>query len=207
MVHDEPRSWRNVRIPRPFGFVRVAGGASARQSSVNVCRHVDDVVDRLLRGEWRIRPRHLKELRHHETKHQNQQSPLENFFHGRFPRALLERLPTLPIITPERPLKQSDILDRNDSPLTNSARHAPGLYCQGCARSIPLRGVPPLPPCFAHQYQNKGVKTVDLGINIKTKDLAQMKRMAMQVVCFETLTPTSKIVQFLSLCRRRGSHF
>jgi len=78
-------------------------------------------------------------------------------------------------------------------------RDVPGLYH--------YEGGTPLPPCFAHQYQNKGVKSVDLGINIKTKDLARMKCMAMQVVCFETLTPTSKIAQFLSLCRRRESHF
>jgi hypothetical protein len=32
--------------------------------------------------------------------------------------------------------------------------------------------LPPLPPCFCYEYQNKGVRSVDLVMNIKTKDLA-----------------------------------
>jgi hypothetical protein len=33
----------------------------------------------------------------------------------------------------------------------------------------------PPPPCYAHQCQNKGVRSVHRRINIKTKDLARMK--------------------------------
>jgi hypothetical protein len=32
------------------------------------------------------------------------------------------------------------------------------------------------PPCFAHQCQNKGVRSVDLGMNIKTKDLPPIEK-------------------------------
>src|SRR6266481_5572025 len=33
-------------------------------------------------------------------------------------------------------------------PLTNSVRNDPGLFCQGCARSVPSRCTPPTPMFF-----------------------------------------------------------
>jgi hypothetical protein len=60
------------------------------------------------------------------------------------------------------------------------AQFADRKKCQACPQSVlsgmrpvyTYRGVPP-PPCYAHEYQNKGVRSVDLGMNIKTKDLGR----------------------------------
>src|SRR5579864_4057194 len=60
------------------------------------------------------------------------------------------------------------------SPSANSVRNAPGLFCQPSARSVPP-DTPPPPPYYAHQYQNKGVRSLDRVMNIKTKDLSRMK--------------------------------
>jgi hypothetical protein len=35
---------------------------------------------------------------------------------------------------------------------------------------------PPPPPCYAHQYQNKRVRSINPVMNIKTKDLARRRR-------------------------------
>jgi hypothetical protein len=56
----------------------------------------------------------------------------------------------------------------------------------------------PLPPCFEHQCENKGVRSVDLGMNIKTKDLAPNERIGVQVICFDILTRSSDGSEYLS---------
>lgn len=39
-------------------------------------------------------------------------------------------------------------------------------------RGLPVLSGYPIPsPCFCYEYQNKGVMSVDFGINVKTKDL------------------------------------
>jgi hypothetical protein len=46
-----------------------------------------------------------------------------------------------------------------------SVKDGPGLYR--------LRGTTPPPPCFEHQYQNKGLSSPKSVMNIKTKHLAR----------------------------------
>jgi hypothetical protein len=56
----------------------------------------------------------------------------------------------------------------------------------------------PPSPCFCHEYQNKGVRPVNLVMNIKTKDLARTKRIGEQVVCFYILTRCHKFMDSLA---------
>ena len=70
---------------------------------------------------------------------------------------------------------------QESSPLRNGASYTCGSTSGSKAEnpgSIPAGGnyvdAPPPPPCFEHQCENKGVRSVDLVMNIKTKDLARM---------------------------------
>ena len=51
----------------------------------------------------------------------------------------------------------------------------PALFVPVKRRSLTAAPHPP-PPCFCYEYQNKGVRSIDLVMNIKTKDLARVKR-------------------------------
>ena len=59
----------------------------------------------------------------------------------------------------------------------NSRAQLQGRLRPACKSLIPLNSlvnlrVPPYPPCFAHQCQNKGVERGHRRISVKTKDLA-----------------------------------
>src|SRR5580693_5403108 len=71
------------------------------------------------------------------------------------------------------------------------AQFANRKKCQACPQSVlsgmrpvyTYRGVPP-PPCYAHEYQNKG--------------LSSNETVEMQVVCLDSLIRSSDIDRFLS---------
>ncbi len=47
-------------------------------------------------------------------------------------------------------------------PFVVSVRNAPGLFCQGCARSVPITPAPPYPPWYFPQGVRNRVKTGEL---------------------------------------------
>src|SRR5580692_7348255 len=55
-----------------------------------------------------------------------------------------------PVNHPERSKTRSFTLKAGHLPPKNSVRNAPGLLCQGCARSVPVLGVPS-PPVVLHK--------------------------------------------------------
>src|SRR5207249_801933 len=43
-------------------------------------------------------------------------------------------------------------------PLAHSVRNPPGLFCQGCAQSVPMEGAPPPPGTVATLSKQRGCK-------------------------------------------------